>query len=342
MATVPRIGIDAMGGDHGPAVVTEGVSLALSELPGRFRVTLVGDESEIRAALKRHPLPSEIVDIVHAPERVDMGEKAAKSARRGEKTSLGILTRLHKEGQLDAIFSAGNTGAVVATALLGLGRLEGVSRPALAAFFPNGHPHSGTVVLDVGANAEVKPLYLVQFAHMGACYARYLLGRENPRVGLLSIGEEDSKGNTLVQEALPLLREAPHLNFIGNVEGRDLFKDTCDVIVTDGFTGNVALKTAESAANLLMGQVRREVKRDALAMLGALLMRPALKRVRRSVDWEEYGAAPLLGVNGVCFIGHGSSSGRAFRSAIRTLTQFVEQRVNEHIREEIRADHAAA
>src|SRR5262249_5022717 len=154
------------------------------------------------------------------------------------------LTQLHKQRRLDAIFSAGNTGAVVATALLGLGRLEGVSRPALAAFFPNvGH---GTVVLDVGANAEVRPQYLVQFAHLGSCYARYLLGRENPRVGLMSIGEEDNKGNQLVQDTLPLLRGARHLNFIGNVEGRDLFRGTCDVIVADGFTGNVILKTAES------------------------------------------------------------------------------------------------
>ncbi len=342
MGTVPRIGIDAMGGDHGPSVVAEGLALARREMSGRFRACLVGDEADIRRELKRHHLSDADADVVHAPERVDMADKAARSARRGDKTSLGILTRLHKEGQVDAIFSAGNTGAVVATALLGLGRLEGVSRPALAAFFPNGKPGSGTVVLDVGANAEVKPQYLVQFAHMGACYARYLLGRENPRVGLLSIGEEEGKGDALVLEAYPLLKSASHLNFIGNVEGRDILKDTCDVIVTDGFTGNVALKTAESAANLLMGEVRRAVKSDPLAMLGALFMRPALSRVRRSIDWEEYGAAPLLGVNGVCFIGHGSSRGRAFRSAIRTLTAFVEQRVNEHIREEIQSDHVAA
>ena len=338
--TVPRLGIDAMGGDFGPSVVAEGLALASREMPGQFQATLVGDETEIRAALKKHHVDPASCAIVHAPERIDMAAKAAAAARKRERTSLGVLTQLHKDGGLDAIFSAGNTGAVVATALLGLGRLEGVSRPALAALFPNGA--SQTVVLDVGANAEVKPQYLLQFAHMGACYARYLLGRENPRVGLLSIGEEDSKGNALVQEALPLLREARHLNFIGNVEGRDLFKDTADVIVTDGFTGNVALKTAESAASLLTRLVRDEVRKDPLAMFGAMFMRPALTRLRAAVDWEEYGAAPLLGVNGVCFIGHGSSRGRAFKSAIRTLTRFVEQRVNEHIREEIQADHAAA
>ncbi len=339
MSQIPRIGIDAMGGDFGPLPVAEGAALALREHPGRFQLTLVGDQAEIHAALKRARAESLPIDVVHAAERIEMGAKAAAAARRSG-TSLGVLTQLHKERKLDAIFSAGNTGAVVASALLGLGRLEGVSRPALAAFFPN--VSHGTVVLDVGANAEVKPQYLVQFAHMGACYARYLLGRDTPRVGLMSIGEEDSKGNQLVQEALPLLRAAHHLNFIGNVEGRDLFRGTCDVIVADGFTGNVILKTAESAATFLGRAVKDEMRRDPLALFGALFMMPALGRLKRRLDWEEYGAAPLLGVNGVCFIGHGASGSRAFRSAIRTLTSFVEKRVNEHIREEIQSDHVTA
>jgi glycerol-3-phosphate acyltransferase PlsX len=341
MAIVPRIGIDAMGGDHGPSAVAEGVALALREMGERVRITLVGDRDAIEHALRRHHVDASACTLVHAPEQIDMAAKAAAAARKRERTSLGVLTQLHKDGELDAIFSAGNTGAAVATALLGLGRLEGVSRPALAALFPNG-TGSGTVVLDVGANAEVKPQYLVQFAHMGSVYARYLLGRENPRVGLLSIGEEESKGNDLVLETLPLLRAARHLNVHGNVEGRDLFKPTCDVIVTDGFTGNVALKTAESAATLLAGLARHEIRRDPMAMLGALFMRPALQRVKHAIDWEEHGAAPLLGVDGVCFIGHGSSRGRAFRGAIRTLTAFVERRVNQHIREEIQADHVTA
>lgn len=339
MIQVPRIGIDAMGGDFGPKPVAEGAALALREWPGRFRLTLVGDEAEIRAALHHAHVDSKLVDVVHAAERVDMAAKAAAAARRSG-TSLGMLAQLHKERRVDGIFSAGNTGAVVATALLGLGRLEGVSRPALAAFFPNaGH---GTVVLDVGANAEVKPAWLVQFAHMGSCMARYLRGFENPRVGLLSIGEEESKGNQLVQDTIPLLKTARHLNFIGPVEGRDLFKGTCDVIVTDGFTGNVLLKTAESAATFLGRSVRDEVKKDPLALFGALFMRRALHRLRSRMHWEEYGAVPLLGVNGVCFIGHGSSRARAFRSAIHAITTFVEQRVNEHIREEIQSDHDSA
>ncbi len=328
-----------MGGDFGPSVVAAGAALAFREMPGQFEIVLVGDEAEIGHSLKREHANGFPIEVVHASERVEMSEKAVMAARKN-KSSLGVLTQLHKERRIDAMFSAGNTGAVVMTTLLGLGRLEAVSRPALAAFLPN--PGGGTVVLDVGANSEVKASYLVQFAHMGAVYARYLLGRDNPRVGLLSIGEEDTKGNALVFEALPLLRRARHLNFIGNVEGRDVFKGTCDVVVTDGFTGNVVLKTAESVAGLLAHMVREELRRDWLARAGALFMRPALRRVKQRIDWEEYGAAPLLGVNGVCFIGHGSSGARAFRSAIRTLTRFVEQRVNEHIREELEADHDSA
>jgi glycerol-3-phosphate acyltransferase PlsX len=340
MAPVPRIGIDAMGGDHGPAVIVDGAVSAIRDMPGRFQVVLIGDETELRPALHRSGGDLLGIELVHAPERIDMAEKAAAAVRRKTASSLGVMTQLHKEGKLDAIFSAGNTGAVVTAALLGLGRLEGVSRPALAAFFPN--PIGGTVVLDVGANADVKAPYLVQFAHMGAVFARYLLGRENPRVGLLSIGEEDSKGNALVLETVPLMRQATHLNFIGNVEGRDLFAGTCDVAVTDGFTGNVVLKTAESVASLITHMVREEVSRDWLSMAGAALMAPAMRRLKARIDWEEHGAAPLLGVNGVCFVGHGKSRVKAIRSAIRTVTEFVEQRVNEHIHDEIAADRTSA
>jgi glycerol-3-phosphate acyltransferase PlsX len=338
--SIPRIGIDAMGGDHGTAVVVQGVALAQREMPGRFHVTLIGDEAVIRPALESAGGKGLDVEIVHAAEKIDMAEKAVAAARKKSTSSLAVMAQLHKEGKVDAIFSAGNTGAVVATALLSLGRLESVSRPALAAFIPNGA--GGCVVLDVGANSSCKASYLVQFAHMGSVYARYLLGRENPRVGLLSIGEEDTKGNELVFEALPLLKRASHLNFVGNVEGRDIFRANCDVVVADGFTGNVVLKTAEGVAELLFRRIRAEVSGDPLAMVGTLMMRPALKRLMRQLDWEEHAAAPLLGVNGVCFIGHGSSSPKAIRSAIRTVATFVEQRVNEHIREEIEADRETA
>ncbi len=340
MSATPRIGIDAMGGDYGPSVIVDGTVRAMRAAPGAFAVTLVGDEGEIHAELRRHHADGLAVDVRHASERIEMAEKAAAAARRKSGSSLGVITQLHKQGDLDAIFSAGNTGAVVATALLGLGRLEAVSRPAIAAYFPN--PAGGSVVLDVGANAECKPQYLVQFAHMGSVYARYVLGRPNPRVGLLSIGEESNKGNDLVLEAHELLKRASHLNFIGNVEGRDIFKGTADVVVTDGFTGNVVLKTAESVAGLLVAKLRDEIRRDPLAVFGTLLMRPALRRLKKQLDWEEYGAAPLLGVNGVCFIGHGSSRAKAIQSGIRTVVRFVEQRVNEHIRQEIEADYGSA
>lgn len=328
-----------MGGDHGPGVVAEGVALAFRDMPGRFQITLVGDETAIRAALKQHHAENLGIEVVHADEQIDMAEKAAQAVRR-KGSSLGVLTQLHKDRKVDAMFSAGNTGAVVASALIVLGRLDGVSRPALAAVLPNAS--GGTVVLDVGATSDCKPSYLVQFAHMGAVYARYLLGRQNPRVGLLSIGEEPTKGNAFVLETRPLLEQAAHLNFAGHVEGRDIFKGGTDVVVTDGFTGNVVLKTAEGVASFMGDMVRHELKHDWLARAGAGLMLPALKRLRAKIDWEEFGAAPLLGVDGVCFIGHGSSKAKAFHSATRTLTRFVENRVNEHIREEIQADHVTA
>ena len=340
MASIPRIGIDAMGGDHGPEVVVQGACLALREMPGRFSITLIGDESIVRRALQQAGAKTLPIEVVHASDTIDMAEKAASAARRKSTSSVAVMAQLHKEGKVDAIFSAGNTGAVVATALLSLGRLESVSRPALAAFIPNAS--GGCVVLDVGANASCKASYLVQFAHMGAVYARYLLRRENPRIGLLSIGEEDTKGNELVFEALPMIRRAQHLNFIGNVEGRDIFRGNCDVVVADGFTGNVVLKTAEGVAELLFKRIRAEVAGDPLAIFGTVLMRPALRRLMRQLDWEEHAAAPLLGVNGVCFIGHGSSRSKAIRSAIRTVADFVELRVNEHIREEIEADRETA
>jgi phosphate acyltransferase len=339
--SVPHIGIDAMGGDHGPQAVVDGVVLAQRQMPGRFRVTLVGDEPVIRAALRHARAESGLpLEVVHAAERIEMSEKAASAARRKSGSSLGVLTQLHKDGKVDALFSTGNTGAVVATALLGLGRIESVARPALAAVMPS--PSGGTVVLDVGATSDCKPSWLVQFAHMGSVYARYLMGRKEPRVGLLSIGEEDTKGNSLVLETLPLLRRARHLNFVGNVEGRDVLKGTCDVIVTDGFTGNVVLKTAEGVAAMLGHKVKQELRRDLLARVGALFLMPALRRVKAEVDWEEYGAAPLLGVGGVCFVGHGSSGPRAVCSAIRSLSRFVELRVNDHIREEVESDHDSA
>ena len=226
---------------------------------------------------------------------------------------------------------------MVSVQLLGLGRLEQVQRPAIAAVFPN--RGKGCVVLDVGATADCKPQHLVQFAEMGRAYAHFVLGLADPRVGLLSIGEEESKGNELVQQVHKLLAPMTDLNFIGNVEGRDILEGGVDVVVTDGFTGNVVLKLAESVSRHVAQIFRREISRHWTSRLGAWLLLPAFHRLRNSIDYAEYGAAPLLGVNGVCYIGHGRSNPRAVRSAIRGVATYVEQRVNDHIRESLRAIH---
>lgn len=336
--TAPVIGVDAMGGDFGPPVVVPGVVMALSEFKGRFRVVLLGDLDEVRYQLGRLKASDLPIELVSAPERVEMDEPAATVFRRKPNSSLAIATQMQKDGKLDAFFSAGSTGAVVAVSLLGLGRLERVSRPAIATIFPN--RGKGCVVLDVGATADCKPQNLVQFAEMGSCYAHDVLGLDQPRVGLLSIGEEPGKGNELTQETHKLLDGMQHLNFVGNVEGRDILRGEVDVVVTDGFTGNVVLKLAESVVGHIAQNFRREVGRSLQSKLGALLMRPAFERMRGQFDYAEYGGAPLLGVNGVIFIGHGRSSPRAIRSGLRSTATFVERRVNEHIQDLLRLNHA--
>ncbi len=328
-----------MGGDFGPPVVIQGCVMALREEPGRFRVVLLGDEAEVRAELERNGASdiASAIEIVHAPERIHMNESAATAFRRRPHSSLVVGTQLQKEGRIDALFSAGHTGAVVSIQLLGLGRLEQVQRPAIAAVFPN--RSQGCVVLDVGATSDCKPVHLVQFAEMGKAYAHFVLGLADPRVGLLSIGEEESKGNELVQQAHKLLAPMTDLNFIGNVEGRDILEGGVDVVVTDGFTGNVVLKLAESVSRHMAQLFRREISRHWISRLGAWLLRPAFLRLRSAVDYAEYGAAPLLGVNGVCYIGHGRSSPRAIRSGLRAVATYLEQRVNDHIRESLKAIH---
>jgi len=337
---IPTIGVDAMGGDFGPSVIVRGVAQALRDHPGRFRVVLLGDEDEVRLEMRKlHGRElAEAVRVVHAPERIEMADAAATAFRRRPNSSLVVAAQLQKQGEIDAVFSAGNTGAVVAVQLLGLGRLERVQRPAIAVVFPG--RHKNTVVLDVGATADCKPQHLVQFAEMGRAYAQYMLGLGDPRVGLLSIGEEKSKGNELVQQAHELLAGLPGLNFIGNVEGRDILEGVVDVVVTDGFTGNVVLKLAESVAKHVAQLFRREMTGDLRSLAGAWLLKPAFLRLRSTIDYAQYGAAPLLGIDGVCFIGHGRSSPRAVTSALRTVATFIEQRVNDHIRENLRSIYA--
>ncbi len=335
---IPTIGIDAMGGDFGPPVIVPGVVMALREFPGRFRIVLLGNLDEVRAEWAKARAQDLPVEFVDAPERVEMDDPPSTVLRRKPNSSLAIATQLQKEKKIDAFFSAGSTGAVVAVSLLGLGRLERVSRPAIASIFPN--RGKGCVVLDVGATADCKATHLVQFAEMGSCYAHDVVGLPSPRVGLLSIGEEPGKGDELRQETHLLLAATPSLNFIGNVEGRDILKGEVDVVVTDGFTGNVVLKLAESVVGHIAQSARREIGQSLMSKLGALLMRPAFERLKAQFDYAEYGGAPLLGVDGVIFIGHGRSSPRAIRSAIRSTVTFVEQKVNAHILDLLRMTHA--
>jgi glycerol-3-phosphate acyltransferase PlsX len=322
-----RIAVDAMGGDQGPQVVVEGALQAVGRGPSGLELILVGREEEIRRALGGAEVPS--VRVVHASEVIGMSEAPAAAVRKKKDSSIAVGTRLVKQGQADGFVSAGNTGAVVASSLVNMGRLAGVSRPAIATLWPS--TTGGAVVLDVGANYECVPKNLVQFAVMGTVYARYHLGVERPRVGLLNIGEERSKGNDLVRESYSLLEAESAINFVGNVEGRDVFNGAADVVVCDGFVGNVILKFSESIFSFLSHMVRDEIRRGVVAKAGALLMRGAFSNVRAQLDYAEYGGAPLLGVNGVTIISHGKSSERAIKNAILAAARTVTEQVNGHI-----------
>ncbi|HEY0781671.1 MAG TPA: phosphate acyltransferase PlsX, partial [Thermoanaerobaculia bacterium] len=292
-------------------------------------ILLVGDAARVKAELARLRAASSRIEVVHADETVEMDDSAMTPIRKKRRSSIRICGQLVHEGRAQAMVTAGNTGAAMAVAKMVIGTVPGVDRPALTAVLPNGVGH--TVVLDVGANVDSKPSYLLQFGIMGHLYAQEVLGISRPRVGLLSIGEEEGKGTDLTREAFRLLK-ATNLNFVGNVEGRDVFKGTVDVIVCDGFVGNVMLKSAESLADLVTRMLREELLKTAWSKLGTGLVRPALARVKQRTDYTEYGAAPLLGVNGGCFIGHGRSNAHAVHSAIRRAVEFSPARLDVKIR----------
>jgi len=295
-------------------------------------VILVGHEERLRPRLQALAGENPPVRIVHAPEVLEMGDKPAANARRKAQNSMAIGMDLIKEGQADAFITAGNTGGAMANALFHLGRIRGVKRPALTALFPVRQGHC--VVLDIGANAECKPEYLLQFAIMGSLYAQKVLKIASPRVGLLSNGEEAGKGNELVKETYPLL-QGSGLNFIGNVEGKELFGGHADVVVTDGFTGNVLLKSSEAVAKLITDILKEELTASARTKVGALLAKPAFGKIKKMLDPAEVGAAPLLGIDGLVFIGHGRSDARALLSAIRVARQAVEANLLEAVRSAI-------
>ena len=326
-----RVALDAMGGDRGPEVTVEGAVIAARELGST--VILVGDEHVLQGHLARHDVRGLGLSIRHAPEAVEMNESPMTALRRKKHSSIRVGLDLVKRGDAEAFVSAGNTGAVMATALVVLGPLPGVERPAIAVVLPT-LTHRA-VLLDVGANVYCKARHLLQFAIMGNVYARDILGQPRPRVGLLSIGEEEIKGNELTREAFKEMEDEPSLNFIGNVEGRDVFSGTADVIVCDGFTGNVALKISEGLADTMFHLLREELKKDLRGRAGSFLLIPAFRRFKRRIDSSEFGGAPLLGVNGVCMISHGRSTDKAIRNAIRAAEGCVTNTVIAHIREGI-------
>lgn len=326
-----RIAVDAMGGDFAPVEIVRG-AVEAAVLPGISKIYLVGDTPSIERVLADTGPVSSKIEIRHASERIGMDEAPALAVRRKKDSSIGGSVDLVKKGEADAVVSAGNTGAVVVAATLKLRALEGVARPAIAAVMPT--RERPFVLIDAGANIDCGPELLAQFAAMGSVYSRLILGAKNPVVGLLSIGGEDIKGNETTKEAFRLLERSP-LNFRGNVEGHDLFKGKTDVVVCDGFVGNVVLKTSESVAGAIGHWMKNEFKANAVRMLGAVLLRGALGNMKARLDPEMYGGAPLLGVRGVCIITHGASSGRAIFHAIRVASESVHQHLNEAIVSEI-------
>jgi phosphate acyltransferase len=324
------IAVDAMGSDKAPRPEVEGAILACRHYD--VRVLLVGREHRVQEELQAHPSAQHLpIEVIHAGEVVGMDEKAATAVRSKRDSSMRVGLRLVREGKAAGFITAGNTGAAMATAKMVLGALPGVDRPGLAAVFPTAQG-TAAVLLDVGANVDCKPANLEQFAVMGEIYHRNIFGTKRPRVGLLSIGEEEGKGNELTREAFNLLKHLP-LHFVGNVEGRDLYNGKLDVIVCDGFIGNVALKVSEGLAEAVRYLLKESLKSTITSQVGYLLSKKAFADFKKRLDYAEYGGAPLLGIRGICIVGHGSSNGIAIKNAIRVAAQFAESGVNEKIEE---------
>jgi glycerol-3-phosphate acyltransferase PlsX len=326
------IAVDAMGSDHAPKSEVEGAIRAVSALP--IRVILVGQADVVRRELDLHPQARMLpIEIHHASEFITMEDSAAKSFKAKRDSSIRVASRLVNEGEAQALVSAGNTGAVMTTAKITQGMIRGVYRPALASAMPS---ERGTpvVLLDVGANVDSTPEMLAQFAVMGEIYSRIIFHIPCPRVGLLSIGEEEHKGNELTKAAWPLLKALP-IDFIGNVEGRDIFTGMADVVVCDGFIGNVALKVGEGVVEMVTDMLKESLHATVARKLGAVLARAAFRELKKRVDYSEFGGAPLLGVKGVSFICHGRSNSNAMKNAIRVAAEFAQGRVNEKIEAEL-------
>ncbi len=328
-----RIALDVMGGDKAPEAIMEGAAEAL-EAYGRDlqKLYLVGDETILKRELDRLSCAHEKIEIVHASEVVTMHESAVKSVRQKKDSSISVGAELVKRGDAQAFVSAGNTGAAVAAATIKWRNIPGVERAGIASPLPN--EHGPCNIMDAGANVDAKPSHLLGYAIMGSVYARHVQGKERPVVGLMSVGEEDTKGTDFTREVFELLR-ATDLNFRGNVEGHDLFESPIDVVVCDGFVGNVILKSCEATAKAMFKWLKQELHATPVRKMGAMMAKNAFMAVKERGNYETYGGSPLLGVNGVCIIGHGSSSPRAIRNAIRVAIETVKHEVNPHIEAEM-------
>lgn len=314
-----KIVVDAMGGDHAPYEIVKGAVEASQEIDSKL--ILVGIEEEVKKELAKYTYDKDKIVTYHASEIIGMDESPAKALRKKKDSSIVVGAKMVKEGEGEAFVSAGSTGAVMASSLLKIGRIKGIKRPAIATVFPT--LKEETLLLDMGANVDSKPEHLVQHALMGQIYAKNLLDKENPTVGLLSIGEEEKKGNELTIETHKLLKEMDNINFVGNVEGRDIFTGEYDVILCEGFVGNVVLKTTEGLASALFKIIKREITATFLGKIGGLLLKPAFKRVAKKMDYTEYGGAPLLGIDGITIISHGSSNSKAIKNAIKNAEKGI-------------------
>ncbi|MDD5774539.1 MAG: phosphate acyltransferase PlsX [Candidatus Omnitrophica bacterium] len=321
-----KIVVDGMGGDHAPDVVVEGAIAAIKEYG--VEVVLVGDEARIRALIEKAKFRSDKLSVCPSTEVIEMHDPAATSVRRKRNSSIVVGLKLVRDGKADAFVSAGNTGAAVCAGTLTLGLLPGVERPGIAIVMPS--LKGMFLIMDVGANIDPKPLHLMQYGLMAEIYGSDILGMKNPAVGLLNVGEEESKGTEFLKDSFELLSKT-HLNFIGNVEGKHLFSGECDIVICDGFVGNVTLKVSESLAEAMQKFLKKHILSNPLGILGALLLRSSLRRFKKDIDYSEYGGAPLLGVNGVVIIGHGRSNAKAVKNAIRVAKAEVENRFTEKL-----------
>jgi len=328
-----KIAIDAMGGDKGPGPLIEGALLAASEFGSDL--ILVGDEPLLASELKAYTHGAHPFELRHASQVIEMDESPGTAFRKKREASIRVATEMVHCGEADAVISAGHTGATLMAATLILRPLAGLDRPAIATLLPTMQGHS--ILIDVGANVDCKPLHLYQFGIMGSVYATHVLRREHPRVGMLSIGEEDNKGNEITKEAFQMLRKSS-LNFIGNVEAKAVYRGFADVIVCDGFIGNIALKISESFAAMIESFLKEAFTRNARSKLGFLLLKPSLALLKQKMDYAEYGGAPLLGVNGTCIIAHGASSAKAIKNAIGLAERLLTHQVNIHIQEDLAAN----